>query len=57
MAPELAAHLQEPLYQDTNSEELVLEEEAYATQNRLGSGDDLIKEFCRLKADGTKAAG
>jgi hypothetical protein len=38
-------------------EELVLEEEAYATQNRLGSGEDLLKEFCRLKADGTAAAG
>jgi hypothetical protein len=57
MAPELAAHLQEPLYQDTNSDERVLEEEAYATQNRLGSGEDLIKEFCRLKPDATAAAG
>jgi hypothetical protein len=56
MAPELAAHLQEPLYQDTNSAERVLEEEAYATQNTLGSGEDLIKEFCRLKADGATAA-
>jgi hypothetical protein len=57
MAPELAAHLQEPLYQDTNRDERVLEEEAYATQNRLGSGEDLIKEFCRLKPDATAAAG
>ena len=57
MAPELAAHLQEPLYQDTDSAERVLEEEAYATQNRLGSGEDLIKEFCHLKADRTAAAG
>jgi hypothetical protein len=57
MAPELAAHLQEPLYQDTNSDERVLEEEAYATQNRLGSGEDLLKEFCRLKADQSAAAG
>ncbi|MFN7870585.1 MAG: hypothetical protein ACK5QQ_00090 [Cyanobacteriota bacterium] len=56
MAPELAAHLLEPLYQDTNSQERVLEEEAYATQNRLGSGEDLIKEFCRLKPDATAAA-
>jgi hypothetical protein len=57
MAPELAAHLQEPLYQDSNGEERVLEEEAYASQNRLSSGEDLIKEFCRLKADRTAAAG
>ena len=57
MVPELAAHLQEPLYQDTNGEERVLEEEAYATQNRLGSGEELLKEFCRLKADKTAAAG
>jgi hypothetical protein len=57
MAPELAAHLQEPLYQDTNSDERVLEEEAYATQNRLGSGEDLLKEYCRLKPDTTAAAG
>jgi hypothetical protein len=35
----------------------VLEEEAYATQNRLGSGEDLLKEFCRLKTDKTAAAG
>jgi hypothetical protein len=34
----------------------VLEEEAYATQNTLGSGEDLIKQFCRLKADGATAA-
>lgn len=57
MAPELAAHLQEPLYQDSNSEERVLEEEAYASQNRLGSGEDLLKEFCRLKTERTAAAG
>jgi hypothetical protein len=57
MAPELAAHLEEPLYQDSNREERVLEEEAYASQNNLGSGEDLLKEFCRLKADRTAAAG
>lgn len=57
MAPELAAHLQEPIYQDTNGEERVLEEEAYASQNRLSSGEDLLKEFCRLKSDRTAAAG
>ncbi len=57
MAPELAAHLHEPLYQDSNGEERVLEEEAYASQNKLGSGEDLLKEFCRLKADRTGEVG
>jgi len=57
MAPELAAHLEEPLYQDTSGDERLLEQEAYASQNRLGSGEDLLMEHCRLKTDRFAAAG
>ncbi len=57
MAPELAAHLDEPLYQDTTGDERLLEQEAYASQNKLGSGDSLLREYCRLKDDRASGAG
>jgi hypothetical protein len=41
-------HLQEPLYRNSTALERALEEEAYANQDNLQLGVQLIKAHCRL---------
>ncbi len=45
--PTLAAQLQEPLYASASEAEKAMELEAYAHQDRLGVGLDLVKRHCQ----------
>jgi hypothetical protein len=44
--PELASHLEDPLYATASPEELSMEREAYAGQDRPGLGEALVRAHC-----------
>lgn len=51
LRPEVAVHLDDPLYADVSPEERTLEKEAYANQHVIGMGASLIRSHCRLKSE------
>lgn len=50
--PALERHLQDPAYAGASPRELALEREAYANQERLGLGQQLLQRFCAVAGYG-----
>jgi hypothetical protein len=50
LTPELAAQLNQPTYAEATPAERALEAEAYANQNRLGLGAELVGRHCPLRS-------
>ena len=50
LTPELADQLNQPTYAEATSAERALEAEAYANQNRLGLGRELVGRHCPLRS-------
>ena len=48
LKPEVAVHLDDPLYAAISNEERDLEKEAYANQHVIGLGASLIRSHCKL---------
>jgi hypothetical protein len=50
LRPELAEQLEQPTYKEATATERSLEAEAYANQNRLGLGAELVGRHCPLRS-------
>ena len=51
LRPEVAVHLDDPLYAAVSPEERTLEKEAYANQHVIGMGASLIRSHCTLNRE------